>query len=84
MYAKLADFDIVSIRGYTSQGRSRSAAGTMRLLNTSTLELKSFPGMQKPAYAILSHTWESEDEFLFEDLTARQKKTINPNRDTPK
>jgi hypothetical protein len=46
----------------------------MRLLNTSTLELESFLGPVKPHYAILSHTWEPEGEFLFEDLTRTEKK----------
>jgi hypothetical protein len=41
----------------------------MRLLNTSTRELENFIGADTPSYAILSHTWEPEGEFLFEDLT---------------
>lgn len=41
----------------------------MRLLNTSTLELESFIGAEKPFYAILSHTWALKGEVLFEDLT---------------
>jgi hypothetical protein len=40
----------------------------MRLLNTSSLILESFLGDEKPPYAILSHTWEPEGEFLFDDL----------------
>ncbi|KAI8626886.1 heterokaryon incompatibility protein-domain-containing protein [Xylariaceae sp. FL1651] len=39
----------------------------MRLLNTSTFDLKSFTGQQIPEYAILSHTW-GKDEILFEDV----------------
>ncbi|RWA12100.1 hypothetical protein EKO27_g3009 [Xylaria grammica] len=38
----------------------------MRLLNTETLKLESFPD-QRPLYAILSHTW-GHDEVLFEDI----------------
>ncbi|GAW11898.1 hypothetical protein ANO14919_012510 [Xylariales sp. No.14919] len=38
----------------------------MRLLNTETLKLESFPN-QRPSYAILSHTW-GRDEVLFEDI----------------
>ncbi|KAI3319123.1 heterokaryon incompatibility protein-domain-containing protein [Xylariaceae sp. AK1471] len=38
----------------------------MRLLNTQTLQLESFATEHKPEYAILSHTWGSE-EVLFED-----------------
>lgn len=40
----------------------------MRLLNTSTYQLESFLGTEKPPYAILSHTWEPEGEILFNDL----------------
>jgi hypothetical protein len=40
----------------------------MRLLNTSTYQLESFLGTEKPPYAILSHTWESEGEILLNDL----------------
>ena len=39
----------------------------MRLLDTSTLELKEFFGDELPAYAILSHRWE-EEEVLFQDM----------------
>lgn len=38
----------------------------MRLLDTKTLQLSDFPAAP-PDYAILSHTWESE-EFLFSDV----------------
>lgn len=33
----------------------------MRLINTNTLELEEFQGNQVPPYAILSHTWGSEE-----------------------
>ncbi|KAK7421601.1 hypothetical protein QQX98_002068, partial [Neonectria punicea] len=39
----------------------------MRLLNTSSLDLKEFSGIKKPPYAILSHTW-GEEEVLFEHI----------------
>ncbi|KAF5355546.1 hypothetical protein D9758_006431 [Tetrapyrgos nigripes] len=39
----------------------------MRLLHTSTYELKEFISSDIPEYAILSHTWE-EEEILFEDI----------------
>lgn len=42
----------------------------MRLLNSSTLQLKDFPANSIPDYAILSHTWdpEVENEVLFADM----------------
>lgn len=39
---------------------------TMRLINTTSLQLKSFPG-HVPPYAILSHTW-GEEEVAFQDI----------------
>ncbi|KAB5546920.1 heterokaryon incompatibility protein-domain-containing protein [Coniochaeta sp. 2T2.1] len=48
----------------------------MRLLNTTSLELKEFIGYETPPYAILSHTW-GEGEVLFNDMssgTASSKK----------
>ncbi|KAK3938889.1 heterokaryon incompatibility protein-domain-containing protein [Diplogelasinospora grovesii] len=39
----------------------------MRLLNTSSLKLKEFVGLNIPPYAILSHTW-GEEEVLFDDI----------------
>ncbi|VUC32780.1 unnamed protein product [Clonostachys rosea] len=39
----------------------------MRLLNTTTLELKEFFGSSIPQYAILSHTW-SDEEVLYQDI----------------
>ncbi|KAI0414728.1 heterokaryon incompatibility protein-domain-containing protein [Xylaria grammica] len=39
----------------------------MWLLDTMTIELKSFFGDKIPEYAILSHTW-ADDEVLFEDV----------------
>ncbi|TRX93423.1 hypothetical protein FHL15_005698 [Xylaria flabelliformis] len=46
----------------------------MRLLDTTTLKLKTFEGDEKPKYAILSHTW-GDDEVLFKDL--RSKSSID-------
>jgi hypothetical protein len=40
----------------------------MRLLNTSTLEVRQFLGQTSPTYAILSHTWEQE-EVSFQDIS---------------
>lgn len=52
----------------------------MRLLNTTTYELRFFIGGQIPQYAILSHTW-GEDEFVFEDLkTPIVDQLANPKR----
>ncbi|CAN9152893.1 unnamed protein product [Alternaria alternata] len=43
----------------------------IRLIDTETLELKSFVGTSVPGYAILSHTWGSEaDEVTLQDLLA--------------
>jgi len=39
----------------------------MRLLNVNTLQLEWFSGDQKPAYAILSHTWGAE-EIMLQDV----------------
>ncbi|KAH6965008.1 heterokaryon incompatibility protein-domain-containing protein [Fusarium venenatum] len=41
----------------------------MRLLNVDTLELEWFPGNHKPPYAILSHTWGSE-EIMLQDVAS--------------
>ena len=44
----------------------------MRLIDSSTKELVSFPyDADRPKYAILSHTWgPPDDEVLFDDMTA--------------
>jgi hypothetical protein len=44
----------------------------MRLVNTQTLEVEDFSGRPKPIYAILSHTWET-DEVLFADMADLEK-----------
>ncbi|KAK3502834.1 heterokaryon incompatibility protein-domain-containing protein [Neurospora crassa] len=43
---------------------------TMWLINTRTLELEEFVGADIPAYAILSHTWET-GEVTFHDAKAK-------------
>jgi hypothetical protein len=51
----------------------------MRLLNTTTLELKEFFDKNIPKYAILSHTWDN-DEVTFDELqagTGKSKKGYN-------
>ncbi|KAI2772756.1 heterokaryon incompatibility protein-domain-containing protein [Daldinia loculata] len=40
----------------------------MRLLNTTSLELKEFQGDTVPPYAILSHTWIDGEEISFHDF----------------
>jgi hypothetical protein len=47
----------------------------MRLINTLTLQLKSFSSSKSiPSYAILSHTWgKDEDEASFEDLKSKSR-----------
>ncbi len=42
----------------------------MRLLNTTTIQLRAFFGGQIPCYAILSHTWskDNEEEISFKDI----------------
>ncbi|KAI0973797.1 heterokaryon incompatibility protein-domain-containing protein [Xylaria arbuscula] len=50
----------------------------MRLLNTTTFELREFLGDSKPEYAILSHTWGSAvDEVSHRDMASGKWKTIN-------
>ncbi|KAF6811820.1 het domain protein [Colletotrichum plurivorum] len=46
----------------------------MRLLNTSSLELREFLDSDIPGYAILSHTWESE-EVTLKDLSDPHSQT---------
>lgn len=43
----------------------------MRLINVKTYELKEFFGEKRPPYAILSHTWGSE-EATFQDWARRK------------
>lgn len=44
----------------------------MRLINTKTLQLEEFFDTSRPKYAILSHTWETE-EVLFADMADLDK-----------
>lgn len=57
----------------------------MRLIDTSTLELKEFYGDDIPPYAILSHTW-GDDESTFQDwsdlVTAQRKAGFGKIRDS--
>jgi Heterokaryon incompatibility protein (HET) len=39
----------------------------MRLLHTKTLKIQTFPGVFKPKYAILSHTW-GDEEVTYQDI----------------
>ncbi|KAK3682819.1 HET domain-containing protein [Podospora appendiculata] len=39
----------------------------MRLLDTHTLQLKEFIGKNIPSYAILSHTWNGDEELSFQE-----------------
>lgn len=49
----------------------------MRLINTTTLDLKEFYGSKVPCYAILSHTWDDEEvsyqEWLQKDASTAIK-----------
>jgi hypothetical protein len=44
----------------------------MRLINTSTLELEEFMGVETPTYAILSHVWE-DDEVTFQEMSSKTR-----------
>ena len=44
----------------------------MRLLHTVTFELEDFLDENRPPYAILSHTWEKQEEVTFENLRLPQ------------
>ncbi len=48
---------------------------TMRLLDSTTLQLKDFRPKEIPEYAILSHTWgKDEDEVLYADIVTNNAK----------
>ncbi|XXG96149.1 hypothetical protein Hte_002428 [Hypoxylon texense] len=47
----------------------------MRLINTHTLKFKEFIGNQVPLYAILSHTWETDEEVSYYEWTHLSKST---------
>ena len=55
----------------------------MRLLNTTTYEVRDFPDDQvKFRYAILSHTWDEEGEVTFADI--QDSKRVHRHRGWPK
>ncbi|KAJ5740376.1 hypothetical protein N7493_000248 [Penicillium malachiteum] len=56
----------------------------MRLINTKTLELEEFMDSQMPNYAILSHTW-STNEVSFQEmqgLSSEERAALTSNSDT--
>jgi hypothetical protein len=56
------------LRAISSNSRARLLPTIhIRLLNTTTFELKDFLGEAIPEYAILSHTWD-EEEIILQDL----------------
>ncbi|KAK4466266.1 ankyrin repeat-containing domain protein [Cladorrhinum samala] len=56
--------------GICSFPAENTTSATMRLLDTSTLELVTFVGHETPLYAILSHRWEA-DEVSLQDMIER-------------
>jgi hypothetical protein len=48
---------------------------TMRLINTSTLQVEQFLGTNKPPYAILSHTW-GDQEVTYEEALDPKPETV--------
>ena len=54
--------------------RQSDQASEMRLLETTTFELKEFFGSNIPEYAILSHRWD-DDEVTFRDVQRHQNPT---------
>ncbi|KAI8633818.1 heterokaryon incompatibility protein-domain-containing protein [Xylariaceae sp. FL1651] len=46
---------------------------SIRLIDTTTLRLKVFTGRKVPRYAILSHTWEDDQEVSFQEMTSINK-----------
>jgi hypothetical protein len=48
---------------------------TMRLINTSTLQVEQFLGTNKPPYAILSHTW-GDQEVRYEEALDPRPETV--------
>jgi hypothetical protein len=47
---------------------------TMRLINTRSRQFEEFIGSKIPKYAILSHTWEEEEEVSYDDYVAGRHK----------
>jgi hypothetical protein len=54
------------------KGLQARVAATMRLLDTSTLELSEFYTPNVPPYAILSHTWNVEEVTFQEQFSPRK------------
>lgn len=57
----------------------------MRLINAATLMLEDFSLKAKPKYAILSHTWEVDEEVSYQEIlnkSSSQKKGWDKIRDT--
>lgn len=42
---------------------------SIRLINTTTLQMKMFGGDNVPSYAILSHTWDGDEEVNYQEMT---------------
>ncbi|KAI0145407.1 heterokaryon incompatibility protein-domain-containing protein [Xylariaceae sp. FL1272] len=55
----------------------------MRLLNTTTFQLREFLGSSVPEYAILSHTWgQAADEVSYQDLVSNRWLSVaSPGRE---
>jgi hypothetical protein len=60
-----------------SNDHADSQRSKMRLIDTSTLELKEFPPGKIPEYAILSHTWE-DGEVTLQDWQDIQRTSAKP------
>ncbi|GAW24988.1 hypothetical protein ANO14919_145860 [Xylariales sp. No.14919] len=50
----------------------------IRLIDTDTLELKSFGGGAVPRYAILSHKWDLDSEITFQEMVAIHADSSHP------
>ncbi|KAL8341599.1 hypothetical protein RB598_003502 [Gaeumannomyces tritici] len=54
---------------HTRSSPNRQARMPIRLINTTTLQMKMFFGAPVPPYAILSHTWVEGEEVDFQEMT---------------
>ncbi|KAI3320827.1 heterokaryon incompatibility protein-domain-containing protein [Xylariaceae sp. AK1471] len=50
----------------------------IRLVDTTSLRLETFTGRSVPPYAILSHTWENDQEILFQEMMSIDKNPHHP------
>ncbi|RWA04444.1 hypothetical protein EKO27_g10653, partial [Xylaria grammica] len=50
----------------------------IRLIDTDTLELRSFVGGAVPRYAILSHKWDLDSEITFQEMVAIHADSSHP------